>query len=474
MTDIINANPTDILENFRNAYYDQVKFPMQIGSEEYILSSVFTYVLSAYSALVNQSYKNQVLETASGEFLDNIGKRYGLTRTPEAFTNPWFEGYFIINENSDIYTDPNHTDHVFDEHELEINIGSKTFVNNTVVDVTRNTDGEGNIIPFSCRFVCTQSAPLPFKNPEFKSTYLNAEDGSGNLAFDDESAIYKDFVLLVQDGHELTDEEFRKYIKENKYRYNPGMAGAFESVAKLTTPYIVDARCRTQKDPGFIPGNVDLFVKPMHINKTYPAQANMYNLVRTQDLDAITSNCDRAGIITVGQLLNVSMAIPQNDCRRYTFYIAPEYHTETYIHLYRLKFNASLGWLNNHLKIGETFIASNVVQIMKQDLSTLSANLMDFGIVDEASDEYKLFNKYCALPIYGTATANGQIKPSVAKAAAHEVSAAEYVFLVTPRSYLLPGEENPQMDVRPEPISTNPNIYAYNYAEFDTLNGVES
>ena len=36
MTDIINANPTDILENFRNAYYDQVKFPMQIGSEEYI------------------------------------------------------------------------------------------------------------------------------------------------------------------------------------------------------------------------------------------------------------------------------------------------------------------------------------------------------------------------------------------------------------------------------------------------------
>ena len=99
---------------------------------------------------------------------------------------------------------------------------------------------------------------------------------------------------------------------------------------------------------------------------------------------------------------------------------------------------------------------------------------MDFGIVDETLDEYKLFNKYCALPIYGTATANGQIAPTVAKAAAHEVSAAEYVFLVTPRSYLLPGEENPQMDIRPEPISTNPNIYAYNYAEFDTLNGVES
>ena len=108
MADIMNTNPTEILENFRNAYYNQIGVPMQIGSEEYTLSSVYSYVMSAYAALVNQSYKNQVLATASGEFLDNIGKRYGLTRTPESFGNPWFEGFFIISETSSIYTDPEH------------------------------------------------------------------------------------------------------------------------------------------------------------------------------------------------------------------------------------------------------------------------------------------------------------------------------------------------------------------------------
>ena len=78
MTDILNTNPNAILEDFQTAYYNQIGKRMTIGSEEYVLSSVFTYVLSLYAGLVNQSYKNQNVDTASGEFLDNLAARYNL------------------------------------------------------------------------------------------------------------------------------------------------------------------------------------------------------------------------------------------------------------------------------------------------------------------------------------------------------------------------------------------------------------
>ena len=96
MTNIMNTNPNQILEQFQNAYYNQIGRRMQIGSEEYTLSSIFTYVLSLYSGLINQSYKNQLIESASGEFLDNIAQRYGLSRTPEVYSKPFFEGKFIF------------------------------------------------------------------------------------------------------------------------------------------------------------------------------------------------------------------------------------------------------------------------------------------------------------------------------------------------------------------------------------------
>lgn len=468
MADIMNTNPTEILENFRNAYYNQIGVPMQIGSEEYTLSSVYSYVMSAYAALVNQSYKNQVLATASGEFLDNIGKRYGLTRTPESFSNPWFEGFFIISETSSIYTDPEHSDHIYDAGELSINIKGKTFVNRDEVYIARIPDQYSNIIPFSCRFVCESTAPLPFEDSQFRSIYLTAEDEDGNLAFDPACAAYSDLVMLVQASHELNDEEFRKYIDEHKYIFCPGMANAYESVTELSTPYISDARCRTQNDPGFIPGNVDLYIKPIFLNKDI-SYGSVEDLVSEQDVDAIKETCTGAGIITIGQTLNVHVAAAVSDKRRYTFYIAPEYNTPVNIHLYKLKFNAALGWLNNHMKIGETYIASKAVQIMKQDLSTLSTNLRDFGIVDTTSDEYIYFDKYCALPIYGTAAVQGQIYPTQQNGGSHTVGANQYILLLPPTTA--------QMNVEPsytgDGTAGNPKMYAYNYAVFNVLKGVE-
>lgn len=466
MTDIINSNPTDILEKFREAYLNQINKPMMIGSEEYTLSSVFTYVLSHYASLINQSYKNQLLESASGEFLDNIAKKYSLTRTPNIYGNAWFEGFFVINQNSTIYTDPNHAYHIYKSGELEINIGGYIFTNSETINIDSVPVGNaGGLTPFTCRFVCTQPT-VPFEESQFREIYLNAEDNEGNLAFDiQQTSKYSKFIILTQATHELTDAEFRKYIEENKYLYSPGVAGAYESIAKTCSPYIVDARCRTQFDDGFIPGNVDLFIKPRFL-MTHPLYTSITNLVAEQDVYAVETACTGANIITIGQQLGVVLARPEYDSRYYTFYIAPEYDMDKYKHLYKLKFNAALGWLNNHMKIGETYVASMVVQIMKQDLSILSTNLMDFGITDEASEAYTLFNKYCSLMVYGTAIANGQVRASRDTAAAHHTDAMHYICLPLPT--------DAQMNTPPSNLGTvdNPQ-YAYNYAEFKALKGLE-
>lgn len=468
MTDIINANPTDILENFRNTYYDQIGFRMQMGSEEYMLSSVFSYALAHYGSLINQSYKNQVLETASGEFLDNIGKRYGLTRTPEMFSNPWFEGYFIFDENSSIYTDPEHPTHVYNAGELEIYIGNYVFTNNMSVDITRviNPDTD-QINVVACRFVCTQPNLLPYDNPQFRDVYINATDADGNLVFDHQTANYSNWIILVQAKGELNDNEFRKYIEENKYRHCPGLAGSYESVAKLSTPYITDARCRVQGDYGFRPGYVDVFVKSKYINAGNQDMP-LTHLVRTQDLEPIELNFMNTNIVTIGQTPYVTVAMPVYDKRYYIFYIEPEYNTVPNIHLYKLKFNASLGYLNNRLRIGERYIASKVVQIMKQDLSTLSTDLSDFGIVDENGEEYTLFNAYCKLPILGTAAARGQVSNAsiLNEGGAQKLYAHQYILL------LPPGPS--QMDVPPpSTVVDGVTQYGYNFAEFKVLEGVQ-
>lgn len=465
MTDIINANPTDILENFRNAYYDQIGFRMQMGSEEYILSSVFSYALAHYGALINQSYKNQVLTTASGEFLDNIGKRYGLTRTPDMFSNPWFEGYFVFDENSSLYTDPEHSDHVYDAGELEITIGNYIFTNNEEVDISRIIEPlSGELKPVACRFVCTHSDLLPYDNPQFRSIYINAKDNGGNQIFDPITVNYSAFVILVQAKGELNDDEFRKYIEENKYRYCPGLAGSYESIAKSSTPYIVDARCRVQGDYGFRPGYVDIYVRPKYFCSDIQNEL-LNGLVHSQDLEPIRLNCINNNIVTIGQTPNVYMALPVADKRYYTFYIEPGYESVTNNYLYKLKFNAALGYLNNHMRVGERYIASKVVQIMKQDLSALSTDLSDFGIVDGLSDAYQLFSTYCKLPVLGTAIAQGQVATSTNNAGAQEVFVHQYILLV------LPTEA--QMNIPPQyTLIDGVKMYDYNFAEFKVLDGV--
>ena len=382
MTDILNTNPNEILENFQSAYYEQIGKRMQIGSEEYILSSVFTYVLSLYAGLVNQSYKNQDIDTASGEFLDNIASRYHLSRKPEVYSNPWFEGRFY-------FTDSQYRGRSFEAGEIRITVGGHEYTNsNSVVNALDN-------IPV--RFVCTEAHDDYLSKSELISELSKVEDTNGEKIFD--STYLKNYKLSDMQGisKELSDDELRLYIKDNMRLYMPGVAGSFETLAKASSKDITDSRVRVQGDIGFRPGYVDLYCKPYY----YQTHSDYSAMVRVLDIPNVSSVIADKNMTTVGQTVTVNSASAISDVRSYKFFVPKAYQSDEYVSLYTYKFNAVRGYMNNHvLKINDSFIPSTVSVYMGKSLSELSNDPSDFGLSPEDLG-YKNFDKYKDLPVIG-------------------------------------------------------------------------
>ncbi len=411
MTDIMKTDPSDILENFQTAYAAKFGKRMQIGSEEYALSSAFAYTLSHYAALVNQSYQNQNIDTASGEFLDALGMRYGLTRKGETFSKPWFELGAWFNKQSEFYKK------TVKAGQLTVTVQGHTFTN-----LEESTDG----ISINTRMQTKDDIDNAISWTEIHEALVDAKDNKGNPLFDFESSWVTDLLWHVSDlfsaSYEMNDDEFRAYINSNKDRYNRGIAGAFESVARAAFKDIVlDARVRVQGDDGFIAGNVDLFVKGNELN--------WWNLFQPQYLDEITKAIETANIAVVGQTVNVATAKKVWDTRSYNFYIPKAYDTDEYRDLYESKVKAARDYLNSRvLGIGDAYTPSMLVNIAMKDLSTLSTNLLDFGIMRRLQNVEE-FEKFASLPILGLAyVSNTGLKES-APDSYIEVSIAKMQFI---------------------------------------------
>ena len=382
MADIISTDPNKLLEDFQTAYYNQIGKRMTVGSEEYTLSSAFTYVLSQYAALINASYKNQIIETANGVFLDNIAARYNLSRKPEAYSNPWFEGRFYFSTNSE------HYDTWCEKNTVSITVGGHIY---------KNDERFAAMTDVSVRFVCTEPHNDYSSKTELIDALKTAKDHLGANLFD--PTFLTSYRISEMQGitHELTDDELREYIKSSKQLYVPGVAGAFEALAKASSKDIVDARVLVQGDNGFVPGNVDLYCKPY--NYTY--HSNYAYMVRQLDIPRVLPLIEAQNLAVIGQTVSVYEATPYTHRRSYAFYCPKAYETNEYTELYKRKFRAVVGYLNNRiLKIGEPYAPSIVMLYMARPLSEISTNPVDFGFVPE-DGEYQAFERYEALPVLG-------------------------------------------------------------------------
>lgn len=394
MTEILNTNPNNLLENFQNAYFNQIGRRMQIGSEEYTLSSVFTYVLSLYAGLINQSYKNQRIETASGDFLDNIAERYGLSRTPEVYGNPFFEGKFTFKSGSEFYGRD------FPANTFKINIGNHIYKNSNGFTARTNR---------LIRFVCTEVHTDFMTSSEILDEIKQLKDSDGNLVFMSNYMTDSDITDMLSVAQPLSDEDFRTYINESKYLYTPGIAPAFEALAKNAFGKNINhARVRVQGDFGFVPGFVDIFCKPF----SFFNAREFVEIVKELDIPSLPKIIEKQGLSVIGQTVRVYPASEIIDSRSYSFYCPKLYNSEEYKLLYKMKFFACCGYLQNKLKVNEAFSPMTLAMLMMRPLSEVFTSAEDAGFTSD-SEVYQKYDLYKDLPVVGLKSVdNATIRPA--------------------------------------------------------------
>lgn len=356
---LVDTNTSSIMNTFQNSYYEQIGNKMIIGSEEYTLASIFSYVLAVYTAMLNASYNNRFLSTAQGEFLDNIASQYNLDRTPVSFGKPFFEGVFNVDSPE-----------IMLEGQYSITIAGHTYLNELVIP-------QGSVQAFN-RFTCIDN----------HSEYLNKQEII--------NALNAELITTVEIAGEglqnckqvlINDEQFREYIKQNKRLYNSGIAESFEAVAKSYADYITDAKVIRQSEAGFTPGHVDLLLKISD-----QAVRNQFNSTSV-DYKGIEEAITNLNLLVVGQELHIqaaeSIRIPGY---RITIYVPKSFASHVLTWYVTPKHNALAYYFNRRkLKIGEPFYISEFMAAMSKPLSELSSNPQDFNLTQQMFDGLEPF-----------------------------------------------------------------------------------
>ena len=403
MNELINTNPNQILEQFQSAYYSQIGRRMRIGQEEYTLSSIFTYVLTLYAGLINASYKNQIVETASGIYLDNLAARFNLSRTPEVYSNPFFEGVFWFFDDCEFYGK------TYPKGKLKITVADHVYSNAISFKAEENT---------VCRFVCEETHTDALSHSELIAALLEVVDSQENSVFALDGHT-QDITGLQSVQTPLDDDAFRAYVKDNRFLYVPGIAGSFEALAKSSSTTIRDAHTRVQGEFGFRPGFVDIFCKANDLE----GQEQMRKVMRLVDIPALEKLITDKNLLVIGQSLNIQPAQEIPDARFYRFFIPKQYNSQEYTALYVRKFKAVIGYLNKHsLGVGVPFMPSMVLNLMLKPLSEVSNDPSDYNYPED-NNIYTSFDKFKDLPVIGLESVTNYTKL--------DCGATQYIRLIT-------------------------------------------
>ena len=371
---IIDATTATILNSFQTAYYNQIGRKMVIGSEEHTLSSLFAYVMAAYTAMVNAAYDNRFLNTANGAFLDNIAAQYGLDRTPTTFCNPYFEGAFTFRSPDS---------RVYEAGAYSLEIAGHTYANTQQF----TQDSSAKVL----RFGCTE----PHSEALSKDDLTNALVATMKF-----SAInfLKDGLMAVETPL-ANDAAFREYIRQNKRLYAVGIAEAFEAATMLSSPHFVDAHVVRQNETGYEAGKVKVIVKPhSDFNSTLGA-----SIITDLDIPAAKAAIESLNITPVGTTsVNLSKGTGVNLTDNLgTIYVTSLLSTTEASRLIAAKLAALKPYINNTLKIGAYYYPQTTNELLKKPLTEISTNPDDFGLTPA---EYEAIKDFTILGAGGTST----------------------------------------------------------------------
>ena len=82
---LINIDAESLFSLIKTAYYDEKKDTLQIGSDEFALSSVFVYIWSVLLNNINEFTQNRYIDTAIDGYLDALAANYGLESRPDGY-----------------------------------------------------------------------------------------------------------------------------------------------------------------------------------------------------------------------------------------------------------------------------------------------------------------------------------------------------------------------------------------------------
>lgn len=374
---ILDITAKNILENFQTAYFNQTNKRMIIGSEEFTLSSIFSYTLEGFTGLLNKSYKNAFTATAEGEYLDNLAARYGLSRHAEQWTNPYFGCRFKCLQ-TDIAGE-------YAVGAISMELGGYKYTNSTKVAYNRNTGLMSCIMKADRRhndYMLAADIKTQVTECIFGSTRAPIEiDNIAGLGLQQCGTYYEN------------DELFRTYIQSAKYIYTAGTAPAFESVAKAYGDCILDAKCATQNENTenstyYYAGYVDLYIKP-DVTLLAILQALGNTDYVTNELKTIMTG-DPLHTLTIGQQLRVHLAdryvpplhaisvkLPER-MRGWSWELSDR--TWEVADAVNIKLSGLIYYYNNKkLKIGDPLFWTEFQQDLVNPLSALSSRKEDFG-----------------------------------------------------------------------------------------------
>lgn len=371
---IIDATTATILNDFQTAYYNQIGRKMVIGSEEHTLSSLFAYVMAAYTAMVNAAYDNRFLNTANGAFLDNIAAQYGLDRTPQTFSNPYFEGVFTFRSPDG---------RVYEVGAYALEIAGHTYTNS----LQFTQDSNSKIL----RFVCTEPHGEALSKEDLISA-LTATTKFSSINF------LNDGLLAVNPP--LTDDAaFREYIQQNKRLYAVGIAEAFEAATLLSSPHFVDAHVVRQNETGYDAGNVKVIVKP---HSAFVSGLGT-GVIATLDIPAAKAAIESLNITPVGTIsvsLSKGTGVSLTDNLGTIYVPSSLSSTEASVSI-TAKLAALKTYINNTIKIGAYYYPQTTNEMLKKPLTEISTDPAAFGI---SQVEYEAIKDFTILGAGGTST----------------------------------------------------------------------
>lgn len=241
--DFINDFDAESIFNLiKSRYKAETGMTIQIGSEEFAISSLVAYIFGVMINRFNEQAKQRYLSTATGEYLDALAETFAVERPKP--THATCTMTLTVNGSVTLTRDFTVAYNGIKFHPIEA-----------------GTHSSGHPEPWDVPFIGSDSNPDVSKENNIDSgtvfTIMTPHTGIIMAVSANVTSGASDLYPMTDEG----DDAFRAYIKEMRAAKSvAGPAAAYETLARACDSRILDVYCKRYNDSGFIPGEASLYI----------------------------------------------------------------------------------------------------------------------------------------------------------------------------------------------------------------------